>query len=443
MTTQNSEIAQIEEIKEASKPELVTEGRKLVTIRKIDNIDPIPNADAIEVATVDGWQTVIKKGEFKVGEYCVFFEIDSFLPASDERFSFLLRNGTKTDENGVERIRLRSAKLKGQLSQGLALPVKAFCNEIWAINGNAIAWCDTLDTLTEDDIMAHVFDTVIDLEQSRAGIEKYLNVTKYERPDERNGGTGAGHVKVAGEFPFFIPKTDEQRINNVFNKYSQTMQDVPFRKSLKLDGSSETIAFITNPEWFVQKLDDSVLEWDSEKNELVQKEIKPYPFVYEEGQGLVCSRNLVLKFEPDNAFWKAALKDDIIERLRKYCTENNRQLALQGELLGPGINGNREKLTEHEFYCFRIWDIDEQNFLDDSDFIELTKLLGISVAPQGEIVYFFSTYKTIKEALDSADHASMVNSIAEGDVYKSTIKVQGETIHFKVINNKYLLKCED
>ena len=52
-------------------------------------------------------------------------------------------------------------------------------------------------------------------------------------------------------------------------------------------------------------------------------------------------------------------------------------------------------------------------------------------------------YNSIKEALDSADHASIVAPICEGDVYKSTVKVNGQTIHFKVINNKYLLKVED
>ena len=56
--------------------QFVTEGRRLVTIRKIDAVDPIDGADAIEAATVDGWQVVIKKGEFQKGEYCVFFEID-------------------------------------------------------------------------------------------------------------------------------------------------------------------------------------------------------------------------------------------------------------------------------------------------------------------------------------------------------------------------------
>jgi RNA ligase (TIGR02306 family) len=420
--------------------ELVTEGRKLVTIRKITAIHPIENADAIEAAMVDGWQVVIKKGEFSVGDFCIFFEIDSFLPASDERFSFLARNGTKTDENGVERIRLRSVKLRQTLSQGLALPIKLFCKDIWSISEYP---CVIRGGFDDDAIMSSISNILVELEDSRFGIEQYLDVTKYERPDERNGGTGAGKAKTAGNFPIFIPKTDEDRVQNIFGKFSQTMKGVPFRKSLKLDGSSETIAFVSNPDFFIDKIDDVVQEWNEETQTLEVKEVLPYPFTWEEGQGIVCSRNLALKFDASTAFWKAALKDDILERLRKYCTDNNRQLALQGECMGPGIQGNRENLEEHTFFCFRIWDIDAQNFLDDAEFLVLTAILGISVVPQDEVVYFFDKYETIADALASADHASITHPIAEGDVYKSTVKVNGQTIHFKVINNKFLLKCED
>jgi len=419
--------------------ELVTEGRKLVTIRKVLEVNPIDGADAIEVATIDGWQVVIKKGEFAPGDYCVFFEIDSFLPANDPRFSFLSKNGTKTDEHGVERIRLKSIKLRKQLSQGLALPVIAFADFFYRINSNVMYCCQPC----AETIMGHAKDILRDLEENRYGIEQYLNVTKYERPDERNGGTGAGKAKVAGNFPLVVPKTDEDRIQNVFGKFNQTMTEVPFRKSLKLDGSSQTIAYFSNPDYFVEKVDDEVVEWDEELQELKVLEVKPYPFQWQESQVVVCSRNLALKFDESTAFWKAALKDDIPARLKAYCEKNDRQLALQGECMGPGIQGNREQLEEHQFYCFRIWDIDNQNFLDDADFLEITSALGVTTVPQGDIVYFFKEYESIKEALASADHASITHPIAEGDVYKSTVKVNGSTVHFKVINNKYLLKSED
>lgn len=415
--------------------ELITEGRKLVTVRKINAIEPIPNADAIEVAIIDGWNVVIKKGEFNVGNYCVFFEIDSFLPATDGRFAFLAGKGTKTDEKGTERLRLKTIKLRGQISQGLALPVNLFWDDLVSIIFNKI----------DDDpsnIEAEVKQLLEELNDNRWGIEQFINVTKYERPEEREGNSG-GNAKAAGAFPIVIPKTDEERIQNVFGKFRQTMQGVSFRKSLKLDGSSQTIAFFSNPDFYVEKVSDKVQQWDEELKQLTTVQTKPYPFESEEGQIIVCSRNLVLKFDESSSFWKAALKHDIPSRLKDYCVYNNRQLALQGECMGPGIQGNREKLEDHEFYCFRIWDVDAQNFLDDSDFLDVTNTLGISIVPQGDIIDFFNEYDTINSALESAEHKSINHPVAEGDVYKSITKVNGQTIHFKIINNKFLIKCED
>lgn len=400
--------------------ELIKEGRKLVTIRKINAIDPIDGADMIVKATVDGWDVVVKKGEFNAGDFCVFLEIDSFVPVETPQFAFLTGSADKIDETGVRRFRLRTRKLRGVVSQGLALPTSHFQNELGLI-------AESLEVL----------------EESRDGIEQFLNVTKYERPDERNGGTGAQKCKSAGNFPITIPKTDEDRIQNVFGKFSQTMKGVGFRKSLKLDGSSQTIAFFNNPDFFVEKVDEEVRAWNEEKQELEIVEVKPYPFQWAESQIVVCSRNLALKFDAESHFWKAALKDDIPARLKEYCERHDRQLALQGEVMGPGIQGNREELEEHQFYLFRVWDIDNKCFLDDAEFQELASLLGLTTVPQGDIVYFFDEYETIKDALASAEHASIKHKITEGDVYKSVTKVNGQTIHFKVINNKFLLKCED
>lgn len=98
--------------------------RKLVTVRTVSELAPIDGADNIEVATVDGWKCVVKKGEFKIGDRGVYFEIDSLLPIHP-LFSFLANKGTRRMMiDGVEKIgyRLKTIKLKGQVSQGLLLP---------------------------------------------------------------------------------------------------------------------------------------------------------------------------------------------------------------------------------------------------------------------------------------------------------------------------------
>lgn len=99
----------------------IQETRKLATVRRVAELLPIPNADAIECAVVDGWKVVVKKGEFRPGDEGVYFEIDSLLPVRDERFSFLAKGAV-----GQEYARLRTIKLRGQISQGLLLPASTF-----------------------------------------------------------------------------------------------------------------------------------------------------------------------------------------------------------------------------------------------------------------------------------------------------------------------------
>ena len=104
------------------------EKRKLVSIQTIDDIQPIENADNIEVALVGGWNIVIRKGEFKKGDKAFYFEIDSMLPLEDERFSFLEPRGNK-EQNGILYHRLKTAKLRGQISQGLLFPLNIWNKE--------------------------------------------------------------------------------------------------------------------------------------------------------------------------------------------------------------------------------------------------------------------------------------------------------------------------
>ena len=62
--------------------------RKLAHIETVHNIRPIPGADRIEQVNVLGWNVITKKGEFKEGDLCIYVEIDSKMPADDERFDF-------------------------------------------------------------------------------------------------------------------------------------------------------------------------------------------------------------------------------------------------------------------------------------------------------------------------------------------------------------------
>ena len=95
--------------------------RKLVSIQVIDDVAPIDGADNIMQARVMGWTVVVKKGEFAPGDRCVFFEIDSVLPDGPAWSEFMRPRG----------FRVRTAKLRGVLSQGLALPLAILPYRHW------------------------------------------------------------------------------------------------------------------------------------------------------------------------------------------------------------------------------------------------------------------------------------------------------------------------
>jgi RNA ligase (TIGR02306 family) len=97
--------------------------RKLASIQEIISVEDIPGADNIQVATVKGWKLVVKRDEFKAGDKAIYFEIDSFLPIKDE-FEFLRKSSFKR-MGDLEGFRLKTIKLRGQVSQGLLLPVGA------------------------------------------------------------------------------------------------------------------------------------------------------------------------------------------------------------------------------------------------------------------------------------------------------------------------------
>jgi len=178
-----------------------TTTRRLATVETILDVAAIPDADAIVRARVRGWDVVVKKGEFEIGDPCVYFEVDSMLDVADERFTFLAARGVRTDVDGRQGHVLRTAKLRGQYSQGLALPLGAFPELAGRLPG--------------DDVTAA------------------LDVVKWDPPlpAELSG-------QVRGPRPGWIPATDEERIQNL-----AAVLDCPadWIATEKIDGTSMTV----------------------------------------------------------------------------------------------------------------------------------------------------------------------------------------------------------
>lgn len=339
--------------------------RKLASVRQIADIQLIEGADMIELATVDGWKVVVAKNVgHKVGNYVVYCEVDSFLPIKPE-FEFLRKSSYKKmgDQEGF---RLKTIKLRGQISQGLILPL--------------------------DEVIP--FPNNLDYMEVGKDVTELLGIVKYEPPVPAEL---AGKVK--GLFPSFIPKTDEERVQNLVSEYEnwKTQSQHLFYVTEKLDGSSAT-------------------------------------FYYKDGVFGVCSRNLELLETEGNTFWKVARDLDLENKLKRY----GKNIALQGELIGEGIQGNPYKIKGHAVKIFTGYDIDKQKRIQ---FIELALIaheLCLEHVPVLNQEFGFVLPDTVEDMLKYAEGKSVLNpdTEREGVVVRS---MDGK-ISFKAISNKFLLK---
>ena len=336
--------------------------RKMATIRKIDALLPIVGADAIECAVVGGWTCVVKKGEFNVGDLAVYLEIDSWVPT--ELAPFLSKGKEPRVYEGIRGERLRTVKLRGQLSQGLLLPFST---------------------------MKPFFDDILFIEG--VDVSEFLGIVKWEMP---MNAQLAGMAK--GNFPSLIPKTDQERVQNLKKEIDQANTDeLYFEASEKLEGSSMTVYLI-------------------------------------DGVFGVCSRNLDLKETEDNTFWQVARRDGIEAKMRAIPGTD---FAIQGELIGPGIQGNIYKLSKPEFRVFDVYNISGGFYMNPAPRRELINVMGLLHVPI-ITTYSLAPCGTVDELLLWAEGPSAITLTQEreGMVFKQA----NGGMTFKAISNKYLLK---
>lgn len=334
--------------------------RKLATIRKIKELRPIPDADLIETAVVDGWTVVVKKGEYSVNDKIVYLEIDSWVPT--ELAPFLSKGKEPKEYQGIKGERLRTVRLKKQLSQGLILPIEPTCSMI----------------------ESELFEGL--------DVTAALGIVKWEIPQEFRA------ADAKGSFPSFILRTDQERCQNLVKEIAGWTEDkLGYEITEKLDGSSMTV-------------------------------------FYNNGEVGVCSRNLELKFDVDNTFWKTAINQELSRKLIDSAAYYG-NIALQGELIGPGIQGNPYKLTEHKFYVFDIFIIDEQKYMEPAYRDYFCKRKDILHVP---VIDYKHIDSDIAGLLKQAEGKSKLNPLVEreGIVYK-----RFDASHsFKIVSNSWLEK---
>lgn len=423
----------------------VPETRKLASFRTVDSIEPIEGADAIELAVVGGWKVVTKKGEFSPGDPCVYFEIDSFLPDGVPAWQFLIDKSPKM-MGGVKGHKLRTIKLRGQISQGLILKVSEFPILELILKPELSDLDRERLHVSPEEIEAVVFDLRFDLfgfatlNPQDLNLNKVLGVVKWDPPlpAQLQG-------MAEGLFPGWIRKTDQERAQNLKDEifgYEDTVippnpglgrpaiirsakadRDARYEITMKMDGSSST-------------------------------------FAHRDGEEVVCSRNLQLKISDankENSFIRMYFDSLLNVFLPKFGN-----IAVQGELMGPSIQGNREQLKDFRLFVFDVQLLDEHRYMtpiERHQFMDRLYSMGVNQykvthAPVWNGTEFVThpmlgdqltwslqelDLTSMEALLKFAEGPSLVHPIREGLVYK---KLDG-TFSFKTISNQFLAKEKD
>ena len=351
--------------------------RKMASIQIIRDITPIEGADAVELAHVNGWSSVVKLGEYSIGQKIIFCEIDSWIPHN--LAPFLSKGKEPREYLGVKGERLRSAKLRGAISQGLILPLN-----ILPTGGYAEG---------ED-------------------VSEILGIAKYEPPVPAQL---SGQVK--GNFPSLVTKTDEERVQNI--QGLEKLLDEVFVETEKLHGTS--VSFILN----------------------------------ENGELEVCSRNLSLKEDENNLYWKLAKKNNalfILNSVKNYYEAEGvsvATVAIQGEGVGQGVQKGWEYgLQIPEFFMFtiqvngvKIKEADYQMF--KQMFESVLQVKSVPEIRKSTLKEIVGESEDVRKALlKYVEGKSAIDgkTIREGSVFRS---LTDSSFSFKVVNNQFLLKGGD
>ena len=348
--------------------------RRLAVIEEILNIEPIAGADRIEVATIKGWKAVVGKGQHTIGEKVVYVETDAILPHAPWS-SFLWKKG----DEGKTQIRLRICKFKHQISQGLVLPLSVLDGKKFPTD--------------KRDNPVYPF---------RVGMEVtgMLGISKWDPPIP---ACLAGVVK--GQFPCWIPKTDETRIQAAPGVLKE-IAGKPVYIATKCDGSSMTV-------------------------------------YYNRGEYGVCSRNLEFKEEDTSTFSEVARKYDLKNKLAAL----GRNIAIQAECVGEGIQRNRMGMKGHDMLVFNVYSIDEGKYLNMADAFALVKSIGLPTVPVDSILDADANW-AVEQLLKVAEGVYPgTDSPREGIVVRPLIECYSAELKgrlsFKVINPLYLLANAD
>lgn len=431
---------------------VVEKDRKLARIVRVDNVVAHPNADKLELVLIGGWQLCSTKGQYVKDQLAIYCEIDSLLPLSNiDLFGFLeARRSDNRRVNGENYHRLKTIKLRKELSQGLLVPLPEKYKDL-------------------------PVDTNLTLE---------LGILKYEpKPVKERDGSGEpaksdwygrlvrrilrGLDGELAPWPGQLTKSDQDRVQNKSTAFSIAKENqTSFEVTWKLDGSSMTVFCINDrgvrtgvcsrnyelslgdeADW---SLFDQVRHFVGAFLVRNRKVIRKSKSLQADGtfkngwkwNGIHIPEWRKGPLAQENNFTTYVKQHEVIQKLKAYHAETGEFITVQGELVGPNIQSNFEGVEKNEFYVFSVFRDGNVEVLPD-EAREIVAKLGLTYVPVLDDNFVIGADVEVKDILAMAEGPRGLNptkdTFREGLVFKA----RNVVLSWKAISNRYLLKKEE
>lgn len=371
--------------------------RKLASIQIISNILPIEGSDFIEQIQVKGWTLVAKKGEFFTNDKCVYIEIDSVVKDCPE-FEFLRKY----------KFRVKTQKIRGIISQGLAIPLKTFnIPENTPIDTDVtklLGITKYLSISEKEEITQQETNISNEKNKFKKFIMRYSWIRKLFFSRKRKGG-----------FPYWVSKTDEERIQNIpfiLEKFKD--KEVYITEKIDYQSVTFTNKIIPNTTPIIGK------------------------FLSKKFKFIVCSRNRINN-DKNSLYWRIAKKYNIEQILKENPT-----LTIQGEQGDTNVQGNKYGIKEPTMWVFNIIDHEKNCHYSYGEMWSFCQQYDLLLVPQIKFCKLSELGSTVQELVEFSKGKSVINpNIEREGVVIRCIENGNKILSFKVINPEFLLKFDN
>lgn len=353
-----------------------------------DKIEPHPNADRLEIATVKGWNCVVGKG-LTTDTLCVYFPIDAVLPDDLSAAIF-------ADAKIKPITRIRTIKLRGVISQGLLVPVQQLLDAGVSIDKHL--------TIGDD-------------------VAKYLGVTKFE-PKQPGANLRGNQASKKQRNPNFTKYTNIENFKNYQKVFEEGEFVVITEKIHGTNFRAGWVPMVTDSWW---------------------KKVKQFFGCLDKWEFVYGSHNVQLQNPPrkyKNTYYD---KNVYLEAVRNYRLKEiiPKGYVLYGEIYGAGIQKGYDyglKETNTTPRQLRIFDIKHNDvYVPHWEVEKYCAIWSLHMVP----VLYFGEYSLEKaKELSSGPSTLWSPHVIEGIVIKPEFEKQahcGRKI-LKLINDDYLLK---